>query len=122
MLASLRADQLRGLAVVAGGRSMGARVACRTAAAVDAAAVLCLAFPLVPPRRPTGKAAASRLPELDAVAVPMLVIQGERDQFGVPAAAAGRTVVKVRGDHSLRSDPAAVASAVGSWLAELDVG
>jgi uncharacterized protein len=121
VVASLRADGLSGLAVVAGGRSMGARVACRTAAAVGAAAVLCLAFPLKPPRRATAKPALSRLPELDAVTVPMLIIQGERDQFGLPPAGAGRMVVTVKGDHSLRSDPAAVGAAVGSWLAGLDL-
>jgi predicted alpha/beta-hydrolase family hydrolase len=119
VLASLRADQLQGLAVVAGGRSMGARVACRTAAAVGAAAVLCLAFPLTPPRRETAKPAPSRLPELEAVAVPTLVIQGERDQFGLPPAGAGRTVIKVKGDHSLRSDLPGVGAAVSIWLASL---
>jgi uncharacterized protein len=121
VLASLRADQLRGLAVVVGGRSMGARVACRTASAVGAAAVLCLAFPLEPPRRATGKQAPSRLPELDAVSVPTLVIQGERDQFGMPPAAPGRSVVAVKGDHSLRSDLTTIGLSVGRWLAGLDL-
>jgi hypothetical protein len=88
---------------------------------VGAAAVLCLAFPLKPPRRATAKPAPSRLPELDAVTVPMLVIQGERDQFGLPPAGAGRVVVTVKGDHSLRSDLAAVGAAVGSWLGGLNL-
>jgi hypothetical protein len=97
-----------------GGRSAGARVACRTVEATGAAAVLCLAFPLRPPRR-TGPPAASRLPELDAVAVPTLVVQGERDPFGIPPGSSTRTVALVPGDHSLRAS-AAVADAVRAWL------
>lgn len=113
----LTADVFRGLPLVVGGRSLGARVACRTAADTGAAAVLCLAFPLQPPRRKTATAAPpSRLPELDAVTVPMLVVQGTRDQFGMPPAGAGRDVVQVTGDHSLRSDLDAVADAVRAWL------
>ncbi|MGH3036544.1 MAG: alpha/beta family hydrolase, partial [Gaiellaceae bacterium] len=95
---------------------LGARVACRTAEATGAAAVLCLAFPLQPPRRSSGAASASRLPELEAVTVPVLVVQGERDRFGMPPATAGRTVVAVAGDHSLRKDLDAVAAAVRAWL------
>jgi predicted alpha/beta-hydrolase family hydrolase len=53
------------------------------------------------------------------VAVPTLVIQGERDQFGLPPAGAGRTVIKVKGDHSLRSDLPGVGAAVSIWLASL---
>lgn len=106
--------ELRGLPLVAGGRSLGARVACRTAAATGAVAVLCLAFPLQPRRR--SGTTPSRLPELDAVTVPTLVVQGERDQFGIPPAGANRTVVQVPGDHSLRTDLEAVAAAVRAWL------
>ena len=113
----LRGDALPGLTVVVGGRSSGARVACRTAAATGAAGVLCLAFPLRPPRR-SGDA-PSRIDELDAVSVPTLVIQGERDPFGMPPPASNRVVVPVRGDHSLRSDVAGVVDAVQAWLAEL---
>src|SRR6476659_3567457 len=65
---ALRAGPLAGLGLVCGGRSSGARVACRTAAETGAIGVLCLAFPLVPPQR-TGPPAPSRLPELDAVKV-----------------------------------------------------
>ncbi len=99
--------------LVVGGRSSGARVACRTARACGADAVLCLAFPLVPPRaaRPT-----SRAPELDGVGVPVLVVQGARDRFARPEVAPGREVVVVPGDHSLHIDTAAVASAVAAWL------
>jgi uncharacterized protein len=112
----LRADMFGGRQFVAGGRSSGARVACRTGEATGAAGVLCLAFPLVPPRRSGGKPAASRLAELDAVLVPTLVVQGERDPFGMPPSSRLRSVVKVSGDHSLRSDLPAVTAAVRAWL------
>ncbi len=115
----LAADQLAGLPLIVGGRSAGARVACRTAEASDAAAVLCLAFPLQPPRRRSGAESPSRLGELDAVKVPTLVVQGERDRFGMPPAAANRAVVVVSGDHGLKSDLDAVGVAVGDWLAEV---
>src|SRR3954451_6640457 len=70
--------------LVVGGRSSGARVACRTADMTGAAAVLCLAFPLQPPARAGKEPSPSRQPELDAVEVPMLIVQGERDRFGMP--------------------------------------
>jgi predicted alpha/beta-hydrolase family hydrolase len=113
--AHLRAALFEGLPFVTGGRSSGARVACRTASATGAAAVLCLAFPLHPPGRPE----ASRLAELDGVRVPTLVVQGERDPFGLPPARRGRRkVVVVPGTHSLRSS-GAVAAAVEAWLRRL---
>ncbi len=113
----LRASELEGLALVAGGRSSGARVACRTAAATDAVGVLCLAFPLQPPQRRSAAAPRpDRLAELEEVAVPVLVVQGDGDPFGMPPAGPGRTVARVRGNHSLRSDVAAVAAAVAGWL------
>lgn len=116
VLAHLRAGALANLRVVVGGRSSGARVACRTAAAVGAAGVLCLAFPLLaPPRRSTGER-VSRLPELAAVDVPVLVVQGENDRFGRPPQAPGREVVVVAGDHGLKRDTAAVAAAASAWL------
>jgi predicted alpha/beta-hydrolase family hydrolase len=71
---------LRGKPLILGGRSSGARVACRTAATVRASGVLALAFPLHPP----GKPEKSRAEELLAVEVPVLVVQGERDPFGSP--------------------------------------
>jgi len=117
----LRRDHLAGLPIVVGGRSSGARVACRTAALTGAAGVLCLAFPLQPPRR-TGRAEApSRLPELDGVDVPVLVLQGERDPFGRPPTAVGRSVVVVPGDHALRttSSSQAIAAATLAWLEEV---
>ena len=112
----LAAGELRGLPLVTGGRSAGARVACRTAEAAGAAAVLCLAFPLQPPPRKGKPPGPDRLDELDAVKVPVLVVQGERDRFGMPPPGPTREVVQVKGDHSLRSDPEAVAAAVGAWL------
>lgn len=121
-LAELRRRRLRGMPLIVGGRSMGARVACRTAADVDAAAVLCLAFPLQPPAR-TGKAPApDRLGELDVVSVPVLVVQGDRDPFGMPRARRGarpRTVASVAGDHGLKQDLDAVREALRTWLAPL---
>lgn len=115
----LVANEVTGLPLVVGGRSLGARVACRTAEATGAVGVLCLAFPLQPPRRSTGAAPTSRLPELDAVRVPLLVVQGEGDRFGTPPAASNRTVVPVPGDHSLRTDLDAVADAVRAWLPDV---
>ncbi len=118
VIARLTADELSGLAVVSGGRSMGARVACRTAAATGSIGVLCLAFPLVPPRRATSTAPApSRLPELDGVTVPTLVVQGVNDRFGMPPGGPRRRVVQVAGDHALKRDLAAVGTAVTDWLA-----
>jgi uncharacterized protein len=109
-VAALRVDHPGPLVV--GGRSSGARVACRTAAATGAAAVVCLAFPLRPPRRPD----VSRAAELALVGVPLLVVQGERDPFGGPAdLPPGVSVAAVPGDHSLRAG-AAVADAVAGWL------
>ena len=80
--------------------------------------MLCLAFPLQPPRRRSGAESPSRLDELDAVTVPMLIVQGSRDQFGIPPATASRTVVQVSSDHSLRTDLEAVAAAVREWLGD----
>jgi predicted alpha/beta-hydrolase family hydrolase len=113
---ALRADVFSALPVVCGGRSSGARVACRTADEVGASAVLCLAFPLHPPQRRPGAERKTRLPELDAVSVPVLVVQGERDRFGTPPAGPQRTVVVVRGDHALKTDVGAVGAAVADWL------
>jgi uncharacterized protein len=114
VLAQLREDALSGLTLITGGRSAGARVACRTAAEVGAAAVLCLAFPVHPPGKGDDPS-KSRLPELDAVEVPVLVVQGERDPFGMPPEGPNRTVVRVPGNHSLRS-AGAVSAAVSNWL------
>jgi predicted alpha/beta-hydrolase family hydrolase len=110
VVAQLGDGPLDGLPLICGGRSSGARVACRTARATGAIAVLCLAFPLVAP------SGTSRQDELDAASVPVLVVQGASDRFGRPEPSATRTVVIVRGDHALRSDVAAVGDAVAGWL------
>lgn len=112
----LRAREFGGLPLITGGRSMGARVACRTAEATGAIAVLCLAFPLQPPQRSGSAPRPSRLSELEQVRVPALVVQGARDPFGIPPAAATRTVVQVPGDHSLRGDLQPVREAIEDWL------
>jgi predicted alpha/beta-hydrolase family hydrolase len=122
-----------GLPIVVGGRSAGARVACRTAGDLAAVAVVCLAFPLHPPGRPE----VSRLGELLLPAVPVLALQGDRDTFGtatdLTAATAGRDnirVVEVPGaDHGMKlltssaltaSDVAALVTAsVADFLDEL---
>ena len=110
----LRGGELADLPLVVGGRSAGARVACRTAAESGAVAVLCLAFPLhAPGKSSTDK---TRQPELDAVQVPTLVVQGAQDPFGMPPAGSSRTVVKVAGNHSLTADIEAVTAAVRDWL------
>jgi hypothetical protein len=97
--------------LIVGGRSSGARVACRTSAETGAAAVICLAFPVHPPGRPE----KSRLDELDAVAVPTLVVQGESDPFGLPPPGANRTVVTIPGSHSFRN-AINVTTVVSDWL------
>jgi predicted alpha/beta-hydrolase family hydrolase len=111
---TLREKELRDIPLIAGGRSSGARVACRTAAEAGAVAVLCLAFPLHPPGKADDRS-KSRLPELEAVPVPVLIVQGESDPFGMPPPGPNRSVVRVPGNHSLRStDP--VQAAVADWL------
>jgi len=121
VVGQLSADALAGLPIVAGGRSMGGRVACRTAGQTGAVGVLCLAFPLEPPRR-ADKPPQSRLDELDAVRVPTLVVQGERDPFGIPPPGPSREVVIVPGDHGLKKDLDAVTQAVREWLSRQPLG
>src|SRR5699024_1620079 len=116
VLVDLREGPMAGLPVVTGGRSSGARVACRCSGDGVARAVLCLAFPLLPPGKEESK---SRLPELDGVAVPALVVQGRSDRFGMPPEAPGRKVVTLAGTHALASDLDGLSSAFGQWLAQL---
>jgi predicted alpha/beta-hydrolase family hydrolase len=106
--------------LVVGGRSAGARVACRTAVACGASGVVCLAFPLHPPGRPE----RSRLAELAGAGVPVLVVQGRKDPFGtaddlLAVLPDGVRVVPVDGDHGMRAGAAAGAVAVAEWLARL---
>ena len=119
VISQLGDGHLGALPLVVGGRSSGARVACRTAAESGAIAVVCLAFPLHPPGR-ADDPTKSRLAELEAVQVPVLVVQGESDPFGMPPAGPKREVVRVPGDHSLRN-AAAVGTAVADWLSRLAV-
>jgi predicted alpha/beta-hydrolase family hydrolase len=109
---------IEGLALYVGGRSSGARVACRTSAAVGATGVLCLAFPLHPPGRPE----KTRLAELEQVTVPVLIVQGESDPFGMPPEAPNRTVVRLKGNHSLKSDVRGLRAAVTDFLRRGDDG
>lgn len=107
---------LGALSLILGGRSNGARVACRTARNCGAAAVVALAFPLHPPGRPE----KSRLDELAGTGVKTLVVQGERDPFGLPPRGRGRRIVVVPGaDHTLKKDPTAVATAVIAFVTSL---
>jgi hypothetical protein len=102
--------------LVQGGRSNGARVACRTARETGAAAVVALAFPLHPPGK-AGQPEYSRASELGQAGVPVLVVNGDRDPFGVPAAADVARLIVLHGEtHSLSKKPDAVATAVASWL------
>ncbi|TNY36339.1 alpha/beta family hydrolase [Thermomonospora catenispora] len=106
-------DRIGDLPLVQGGRSNGARVACRTARSVGAVGVVALAFPLHPPRRPE----VSRAEELRAAGTEVLVVNGDRDPFGIPAPTDGVHVTVLPGErHDLSGDPAAVAAAVEPWL------
>ena len=108
-------SRLPGCVLVTGGRSSGARVACRTGASTGAAGVVCLAFPLHPPGRPD----KSRASELTAAGVPTLVVQGERDPFGGPAdLPKGPEVIAVSGDHSLRKLNDESLARVAGWLGQ----
>lgn len=104
-----------GLPLVFGGRSSGARVACRTAAGGQASAVLCLAFPVLPPKH-RDNPEKSRMPELAGVEVPTLVVQGAKDQFGTPEGGHLHEVLLLDGDHSLNADLDGLARATGEWL------
>jgi uncharacterized protein len=108
--------------LVTGGRSSGARVACRTAVRTGSIGVLCLAFPLQPPARASATTPApSRQAELDGAGVPVLVMQGRSDRFGLPRSSRTlrREVVRVDGDHGLKRDHAAIATAITRWLGAL---
>ena len=111
---------------VVGGRSSGARVACRTAGCVRADAVLALSFPLHPPGRPEKSRADEALLVTDA-GTPLVVIQGERDPFGGPgevreALGSGAQVVGARGTHTFSKAPTDVLAAATAFLARLGKG
>lgn len=116
-----------------GGRSAGARVACRLAAPLGAKAVVALAFPLHPPGRPEKSRLAELLGAVTA-GVPALVVQGERDPFGTPEELAaalpkgarargsglrGVRLVGVPGDHGLKPGAETAATAVRAFLVQV---
>jgi predicted alpha/beta-hydrolase family hydrolase len=112
---------------VFGGRSAGARVACRLAAPLGAKAVVTLAFPLHPPGKPERSRVAELLGAVTA-GLPVLVVQGERDPFGTPeevraalprAARRGVRLVAVPGDHGLKPGAVAAGAAVRDFLTDL---
>jgi len=116
VIAALRAAAGAGLPLIQGGRSNGARVACRTARAVGARAVIALAFPLHPPGRP----GQSRAAELAAAGTDVLVLNGDRDPFGIPEGGGRTRVVVLAGEtHALSRHPGETGRAAGSWLREL---
>jgi uncharacterized protein len=119
VVAALRAGDGAGLPLIQGGRSNGARVACRTARAVGARAVMALAFPLHAPGRP----ALSRAAELAAAGTDVLVVNGERDPFGIPEGTGKIRVVVLAGEsHALSRFPGEAGRAAGSWLREILAG
>ena len=108
-------EWFRDLPLVFGGRSSGARVACRTSADGEAVGVLCLAFPVHPPGRPE----KTRIPELDGVTVPTLVVQGESDPFGMPGPGPHREIMVLPGDHSLKREATTLSRTVEEWLGRI---
>jgi predicted alpha/beta-hydrolase family hydrolase len=112
IIAALR-GQYPGLPVIQGGRSNGARVACRTAHAVGARGVIALAFPLHPPGHPE----RSRAAELPRQPMPTLVLNGARDPFGIPEGEGQIRVIVLPGQtHALSKDPASIGGAAGEWI------
>jgi predicted alpha/beta-hydrolase family hydrolase len=108
-------QRLPAIPLVQGGRSNGARVACRTARAAGAAAVVALAFPLHPPGRPE-RSRAEELRQADTV----LVVNGDADPFGVPDPADASRVVVLSGEtHALSRQPGRIRETVESWLREV---
>jgi len=118
IIAALR-RRYPGVPLIQGGRSNGARVACRTAGEAGARAVLALAFPLHPPGRPE----RSRAAELAGAGTEVLAVSGAADPFGVPeGAGAIRVVVLPGAAHALAGQGGAIRRVVGSWLAEFRAG
>lgn len=114
-MAVLKRGPFHGLPLIFGGRSSGARVACRCAPAGGAIGVLALAFPLVPPPRKDGTF-VSRLDELETPRVPVLVVQGIRDRFGIPQQYGHVVVRTIVADHALKGDRDRLRAAVRGWL------
>jgi uncharacterized protein len=115
IVAALR-ELTPGAPLVQGGRSNGARVACRTAAAVGARAVIALAFPLCPPQRSPAVSRAAELGAARAGGARVLVVNGDRDPFGIPGAQDADRVVVVPGEaHALKGHRAAIVAAIAEW-------
>jgi uncharacterized protein len=116
IVAALR-ELAPGVPLAQGGRSNGGRVACRTAAAVGARAVIALAFPLCPPGRAPAVSRAAELRAAREAGAKVLVVNGERDPFGIPGAQDADRVVVVPGEtHALKGHHAVIAAAVAEWL------
>jgi uncharacterized protein len=112
IIGALRAET-RGVPLIQGGRSNGARVVCRTAATVRAIGVIALAFPLHPPGQPE----KSRDGELRQAGTSVLVVNGDHDPFGVPEPDPATRVVVIPGEtHALAKHPEAIGVAVAQWL------
>lgn len=115
IIAALRAS-VPPVPLIQGGRSNGARVACRTARQAGAAGVVALAFPLHPPAHPE----RSRLAELQSAGTEVLVVNGARDPFGIPAGSDSIQVTVLPGEtHALSRRPEEVERAVAAWLRKL---
>jgi predicted alpha/beta-hydrolase family hydrolase len=116
IIAALR-ELAPGVPLVQGGRSNGARVACRTAVTVGAAAVVALAFPLRPPGAAVDKSRAAELRVPRDAGIPVLVVNGERDPFGIPARKDVNRLVVVPGEtHALKGHAAVIKTAITKWL------
>jgi len=116
IVAALR-ELAPGVPLVQGGRSNGARVACRTAAAVGARAVIALAFPLCPPGRSPAVSRAAELRAAREGGAKVLVVNGDRDPFGIPGAEDADRVVVIPGEtHALKGHRAEIIAAVAEWL------
>jgi predicted alpha/beta-hydrolase family hydrolase len=116
VVAALR-ELAPGAPLVQGGRSNGARVACRTAAAVGARAVIALAFPLRPPQRAAAPDRGDELRMARAGGARVLVVNGERDPFGIPGTSDADRVVVVPGEtHALKGHRAIIVAVIAGWL------
>jgi predicted alpha/beta-hydrolase family hydrolase len=115
IIAALR-QRFPAIPLVQGGRSNGARLACRTAREAGARAVVALAFPLHPPGRPE----RSRVAELREAGSDVLVVNGDRDPFGIPGSTDATRVVVLAGEtHALSRRTQEIRQVVESWLREV---
>jgi predicted alpha/beta-hydrolase family hydrolase len=116
VVAALR-ELAPGVPLIQGGRSNGARVACRTAAAVGARAVIALAFPLCPPQRAAAPDRGDELRMAREGGARVLVVNGERDPFGIPGTSDADRVVVVPGEtHALKGHRAIIVAVIAGWI------